>query len=336
MKWMTLLASVAALCAATACGKQPAAPLKVLHAGSLSVPFARLESLFEAQNPGLDVQREAHGSATAIRQLTELGRECDVIASADYRLIDQLMVEADPPCADWNVLFAGNSLGLAQLDAGAPPGDWLAALRDPDTTVGGSNPNYDPCGYRALFALCLADRLPGNSGLLRDVVLANSNVTVEETDGAVLIRVPSDVRYSGRLIMRPKETDLLALVEAGALDRLIIYSSVARQHALAFQQFPDEVSLSNPAMEAAYGTVSVCQYADDPERSTVVQAGPIVYGLTIPTSCRSPEPAERFVRLLLSDAGRAVFQECGQPPLVPPVVSAASRQNPLEQGLLNR
>ncbi len=72
--------------------------LKVFHAGSLGEPFQELEAEFEARHPGVDVQREGAGSAQSIKKITELGKNADVLASADYALIPSMMM---PEYADW-------------------------------------------------------------------------------------------------------------------------------------------------------------------------------------------------------------------------------------------
>jgi molybdate/tungstate transport system substrate-binding protein len=304
--------------------------LKVFHAGSLSLPFQRLERIFEQSNPGLDVQREAYGSATVIRQVTELGRPADLVASADYRLIDRLMIEGNPPSADWNVLFARNAIIVAYGRADDPmdADNWAETLMRDEVRVGMSNPNQDPCGYRGLFCTYLAG---GN--LFRELVLANSNLTVAQGNGNAVIGVPGDVRYTGRLVMRPKETDLIALLESGVIDFLFIYRSVAEQHGLHFMEFPVEVDLSSPALGEHYGKVSVEQFADRPERKALVQASPIVYGLTIPRGAPHPERALRFAELALSERGRRVFEENGQPPIAPPLLSPASTATALPRPL---
>lgn len=326
MRWMTLILSPLMMFAATGCGEPEGGVLKIFHAGSLSVPFQELEGMYEAQHPGVDVQRESYGSATAIRQVTELGRPADVVGSADYRLIDQLMVDAEPSHADWNVLFARNAIILAYTDPDDPitTENWAEVLADPDVRVGMSSPNQDPCGYRSLYTVHLADTALGADGLFQRLVLDNSNVTVEESDGGHVINVPSDVRYTGRLTMRPKETDLLALLEAGAIDYLFIYRSVAAQHDLPFVELPEEVNLSSPALADDYGQVSVRQYADQPDKATLVQASPIVYGVTVPSEAPNRVAGEAFVELLLSDAGREVLSRNGQAPLDPPVLSRSS------------
>src|SRR5664280_858850 len=61
--------------------------LKVFHAGSLGEPFQELEAEFEAQHPGVDVQREAAGSAQSIKKITEIGKQADIIASENYAQI---------------------------------------------------------------------------------------------------------------------------------------------------------------------------------------------------------------------------------------------------------
>ncbi|MEO2065099.1 MAG: substrate-binding domain-containing protein [Desulfurobacteriaceae bacterium] len=61
-------------------------PLIVFHAGSLSVPFKKLEEEFEKEHPNIDVRRESSGSLKAIRKVVDLHKPCDVVASADYSL----------------------------------------------------------------------------------------------------------------------------------------------------------------------------------------------------------------------------------------------------------
>jgi molybdate/tungstate transport system substrate-binding protein len=315
-----------ALLHATGCGPGERTPLKVFHAGSLTVPFERLERAFEGDNPRVDVQREAYGSAAAIRQVTELGRPADVLASADAGLIDRLMIEADRKAAAWNVLFARNTMCLAYRDAerAVTPADWGAKLMDARTRVGMSDPNRDPCGYRSLACVYLADTVLGKDGLFGALVGANSGVTIRRDGPAAQIRVPSDVAYNGRLFLRPKEVDLLALLETGVIDYLFIYRSVAVQHGLPYLALPDQINLGQPELAELYGRVTVVQFADRPERTVAVAASPIVYGLTVPLSARRPALALKFVRLVLSERGRAILGECGQPALSPAAFSTAS------------
>ena len=44
---------------------------------------------------------------------------------------------------------------------------------------------------------------------------------------------------------------------------------------------------------------------------------PMVYGVTIPDNCENREMAEAWVEILLSDKGRAIMEQNGQPAIVP-------------------
>ena len=65
----------------------------VFHAGSLTIPFQQMEEVFEAQHPQIDIIREASGSRNAARKISDLHRRCEIMASADYSVIDKLLIE---------------------------------------------------------------------------------------------------------------------------------------------------------------------------------------------------------------------------------------------------
>lgn len=323
--WTVLTLSLGAVLVLAGCG-EGATPVRVFEADSLARPFQGIERLFEQQHPGVDVQRESYGSAVAIRQVTELGRPADLVASADYLLIDHMMV-ASTDAADWNVLFARNSVVIAWLDPqnALTADDWVQVLASGKRRVGLSDPNQDPCGYRSLFAIYLAEKRLGKEGLFERLVLDHSNLKLSEENGRCIIQVPSAVRYDAPLAMRPDAVKLLGVLEAGAIDCVFIYKSVALQHDLGYLDLPDEVNLGNPALAEHYDVVRAREYADRPGRSVLVAATPIVYSLTIPRSAPHPALALEFARLLLSDAGRRIMEENGQTPIEPALYSPASR-----------
>ncbi len=147
--------------------------LKVFHAGSLSIPFEELEAEFEARHPGVDVQREAAGSAQSVRKITELGKEADVLASADYALIPSLMM---PEYADWYAAFARNQMVIAYTNESkysdeVNANNWYEILRRPDVRYGFSNPNDDPAGYRSQIVTQLAEFYYNDSQIYDDLML---------------------------------------------------------------------------------------------------------------------------------------------------------------------
>jgi len=84
--------------------------LIIFHAGSLSVPFKALADEYENRNPGVKILMEPAGSLVCSRKVTELKKPYDIIASADYFVIDELII---PEYAEWSIRFATNEIVIA-------------------------------------------------------------------------------------------------------------------------------------------------------------------------------------------------------------------------------
>ena len=270
--------------------------LTVFHAGSLSHPFKQLSALFERRHPGARVLAEAAGSRDTARKVSDLGRACDVLGSADFKVVDNLLV---PKHAAFNVHFAAGEMVIAYTArsrhaASITPATWPAVLLRPEVTFGRSDPNRDPCGYRTEMLFQLAElhhQQPGLAARLQ--------------------------RKGGRRYIRPKETDLLALLEAGELDYLFIYRSVATQHRLKMLLLPPALNLAAPGMAARYSEARVKVTGRAPGQFIERQGSPIVYSVTIPRRARHRALAEAYVDLLLSPRGQRVMRDNGQPPRTP-------------------
>lgn len=289
--------------------------LKVFHAGSLSIPFKQIEKKFEAAHPDVDVQLEAHGSVVAVRQVTDVGKKGDVVAVSDYTLIPSLMV---PEYADFFLQFARNRMVLAyteksNLSERINSHNWYNVLANKDVRFGFSNPNMDPCGYRSPMVMQLAEIHYFDPGILNNLVVNNSKITVTAEDNSYQINVPEIIRPdTSQLTVRNKETDLVALLQSGGLDYAFEYMSIAKQHGLKFIKLPRAVDLSSTKYGDLYSRVSV-KTADGKAK----KAKPIVYGITIPKTAEHPKLAAKFLNLLISEKGRRIFSELGQPPIVP-------------------
>ena len=269
----------------------------VFHAGSLSVPFMKLEKEFERFHPGCDVQREASGSRLAARKVAELGREADVVAVADYMVIEEIL---RPEFADWNVYFARNRMVIV-ISPGAKYADrinknnWYKILLEPEVEYGRSDPLLDPCGYRTLLVWKLAEIYYGEQGLYEKL----------------LKKMP-------RKNLRPKETDLLPLAQAGELDYHFNYLSVARQHHLKYLTLPEEIDLGSPSLADYYAQAKI-ELPDRRGKIFRAVGKPIVYGVTVVKNAPHKKWALKFLRLLLSERGRKILRESFQEPLDPPV-----------------
>jgi len=272
--------------------------LIVLHAGSLSIPFKEVSALFEKQNPGVTVQSESAGSRDTARKVSDLNRPCDVLGSADYKVVENLLM---PEHADFNIRFATNEMAIAYTDKSKYADEitsknWHEILMKEGVTFGRADPNSDPCGYRTVMLFDLAQKHFGVDGLAK---------RLKEKDG--------------KRFIRPKETDLLALLEASEIDYLPIYRSVAMQHGLKTVRLPDEMNLRSSAHEDLYATAIVEVTGKNPGETITRKGAPIVYSITIPKNAPSRDLAVRYLDLLLSKKGQAIMDRNGQSPIVPAI-----------------
>src|SRR5512138_1457549 len=89
---LLMLAFMIAPGASEAQMKKLSGDLVIFHAGSLSVPMKEAANAFMKLNPGVKVQLESAGSVASARKITDLNRPCDIMASADYSVIDNMLI----------------------------------------------------------------------------------------------------------------------------------------------------------------------------------------------------------------------------------------------------
>jgi molybdate/tungstate transport system substrate-binding protein len=267
----------------------------IFHAGSLSVPFKQLKDEYEKRNPGIKILLEPAGSLVCARKITELKKPCDIMASADYFVINELLI---PEYASWSIRFATNEIVIAYNDASKysseiNPGNWIEILSRDDVIYARSEPDFDPCGYRTVLAFKLAEKFYNTPGLTERMVAKNKDY------------------------IRPKEVDLIALIESNTIDYMFQYKSVAIQHGLKYIELPDEINLSNPSMNEIYNTVRLDVAGSTPGSKITVKGDYINYSLTVPKVALNKDEALRFIGFILSDEGFAIFRKNGQEPIIP-------------------
>jgi molybdate/tungstate transport system substrate-binding protein len=267
----------------------------IFHAGSLSVPFKELATEYEKLNPGTKVLLEPAGSLVCARKITELRKPCDIIASADYFVINELLI---PNYTKWSIRFATNEIVIAfqeksKYASEINTSNWTDILMKDDVTFSRSDPNSDPCGYRTLLTFKLAEKFYNRLGLAEKLASKNKD------------------------FIRPKEVDLVALVEANAVDYMFQYKSVAIQHNLKYIELPREINLGDPAMNDIYKTVSQDITGSTPGSKMTVTGEYINYSLTVLENAPHSKDAVNFVSFLLSDRGMDIFRKNGQQPISP-------------------
>ncbi len=270
--------------------------LIIFHAGSLSVPLKDIASEFKKLYPDVNVLMEAAGSVASARKITDLNRPCDIMASADYAVIDNMLV---PKYADWNIKFASNEMAIVYHDksrhaAEINPKNWYDILMKNDVAFARADPNSDPCGYRAVMTLELAEKYYKKPGLAKAVM-------------------DKDQEY-----MRPKEVDLLGLLESGSIDYIFLYRSVAIQHNLKYVTLPDQINLKSQAFAGEYKTASVEINGKKPGEKEVMKGEPMIYSVTMLRNAPNKAAALAFLEFMLSkDKGMKLMVKDGQPSVIP-------------------
>jgi molybdate/tungstate transport system substrate-binding protein len=238
-----------------------------------------------AARTGVTYELESAGSLETARKLTELGKIPDVIALADEDVFPKVLI---PAHATWYVRFAENRLVLAYTDrsryaAEIDSTNWWQVLQRPGLEIGRANPDLDPAGYRTLMVFQLAERQYGSAGLAA-ALLQSAN--------------PRN--------MRPKEIELVALLESGDLDYAWFYESMARATGVRYVRLPASVDLGSSDHRDTYATSSVRVIGSSASDTVTMQGAPIRYAFSIPVKASHPALGERFAAFLLTDGRKAL------------------------------
>ncbi len=287
----------------------------VFHAGSLSVPFSQIKKSFEAKYPKYNVVLEAAGSRACARKITDIHKPADVMASAAYKVIDNLLI---PKYAKFDAHFVTNEMAIVYTDKSKYADkinskNWPEIFLKKGVKIGHSNPNLDPCGYRAILVTKLAGIYYKIPNFYERLMGYGDSYTAGEEN-------------RNKIIVRPKETDLLGLLEAGAYDYLYIYKSVAKQHHLKYITLPPQVSLKSKKYADFYKKVSFKITGKKPGTWIVKRGSPMIYGITVVQNKkenlpRNKDGAVKFVNFVLSPQGQKIMEENGQGVINPPVIT---------------
>lgn len=311
-RWSSTPRSLAVVLTLALVGPGPAAgqavsgPLIVFNAGSLALPMRDLLRAFQEEHPGIRPAQESSGSLEAARKLTELGKIPDVLAVADFHVIPAVLI---PREATWYVSFARNAMvlihtarsrGAAEISAD----NWPEILLRAGVRTGRSEPSLDPNGYRTLMVLQLVEARWQRAGLAARLLAAMPERWV-----------------------RPKEADLVALVQAGELDYAWSYANIAQATRLPFVRLGPELDLSDPGRADWYRQASVRLPGATraPADSITILGEPILYALTIPTRAPNPRTAAAFVRFIMSASGQDILKRAGFSLVAPPVLGGPGR-----------
>ena len=282
----------------TGCANSQSGKMKeiiIFHAGSLSVPMKQIALEYERKNPHTKILLESAGSLVCARKVTELKKPCDIVASSDYFVINELLI---PDYASWGIRFASNEIVIAFGDKSKYSDkidslNWMDILQKKDVIYGRADPDSDPCGYRTIFTFMLAEKYYKLPGLAEKMIMKNKEY------------------------IRPKEVDLVALMESNAIDYMFQYKSVAIQHGLKYIELPKDINLSDPARNNLYASVSTDIAGNKPGTKMKVAGDYINYSITVLDNAPQKAEAINFLEFLISREGMSIFKANGQEPIIP-------------------
>jgi len=270
--------------------------LVIFHAGSLSVPMKYIAAAFKKIHPEVNIFMESAGSVECARKVTDLNKPCDIVASADYKVIDNMLI---PKYSAWNIKFVSNEMSIVYTEKSRYAGqinaqNWYDLLLKKDVAFGRADPNSDPCGYRSVMTMQLAEKYYRKPGLTNQLMAKDQNY------------------------MRPKEVDLLALLESQSVDYIFLYKSVAIQHNMKYLVLPAEVNLKDPKFTGLYQTAVVSINGREPGQKVQMKGEPMIYGVTMINAAPNRPVALAFLEFMLSkNQGMSILEKNGQPSVIP-------------------
>ena len=179
---------------------------------------------------------------------------------------------------------------LAAAAAGKTP--WYQVLERKGLRFGRTDPRTDPQGRNILFTFDLAEKFYHQPGL-------SARILGKPINPAQIFTEPS----------------LLARLDAGELDATSGYESAVKSLKLPFIALPRAINLSDPTMVAPWYSKAAITLELKGKRETL-HTQPLVFYACIPHDAANPALAKKFISLLQSPAGQAMFAADGyNPPL---------------------
>src|SRR5699024_4708381 len=185
--------------------------------------------------------------------IAEGKRDPDIVSVADVALFENLLSPS------WYSVFTSNAVVIAynpETEGGkrlaeAGRDRWYEPMTNGDISIGRTDPDQDPLGYRTLFALELASRYYDGASNLTETIPKREQIY--------------------------PETALISRFETGGIDCAFAYRNMAEERGYDYIELPDRIDLSDPRYEQEwYSTVSYSL-----PNGKEVHGGLIGYGSTI-------------------------------------------------------
>jgi molybdate/tungstate transport system substrate-binding protein len=304
----------------------------IYAASSLAGQMNATTAEFKKEHPNVNVQIKYGGSSDLINQITTLNQSVDIVASADYGLIDKNL---KPNYTSFNLKNGRNEMVIAYTDKSKNSSqinstNWYQILSQSNVTFGLADPNSAPAGYRGVMMIQLANTYYNNSTIFSNLIASNSAISTTQNGTHYIINSPSNLNPTSKIAVRPAVGDLMPVLESGSVDYALVYKSDAEQQknsGVKYITLPPELALSNTTYEPIYKNISIVQFSGTNKTKNVTLT-PIVYGITILNNAPDKQLATDFVQLLLSPPGVQITQNNFINPITPAEATVNSTNIP--------
>ncbi|MBV8472914.1 MAG: extracellular solute-binding protein [Hyphomicrobiales bacterium] len=296
-EFMRRLTYAAAMIAATLTAFSAAAQVtvRVAYAGSMGVVMDKGLGPAFSKLTGDEFQGIGQGAYGLARLIAGGQVQADVFVSitpGPIRILqDAGLVGPATPVASTSMVIVYNDRGpYAAQFAAARDGkaEWWRVLETPGLKFGRTDPATDPQGQNIIFTMLLAQRYYKQPDL----------------EAKVLGDVANPQQVFG-------EGSVLARVQAGQLDASSGYESAAVSAKMPFIKLPDEINLSDPALQTEwYDTVSFNLPGKD-GASKAIKPQPMVFYAAVLKNSRNAARAARFLDFMTSAEGQKIFKDNG-------------------------
>jgi molybdate/tungstate transport system substrate-binding protein len=274
--------------------------LTIFYAAGLNAAMDQAFKEFKKIHPETEIIGESSGTLLAIRKITELNKQADLIFVADALSIKNMLT---PKYADWYISFYKDRVVLAYTERSKYVNDidsqnWYKILARPDVRFGYANPDLAPIGYRTLIAWQLADLF------YKDKL---NNKSIYE---ALKEKCPKEY-------IMPDVAEMLHLLESLSLDYAFIYVSTAKQHNLRYVRLPREIDLGSEEMADFYKQASVEVTSNKTGKTETIKGSPVTFAFTILKDAPNYKEALEFAKFFLGPEGQKILAANDQTMLAP-------------------
>src|SRR5258708_15559141 len=295
-KWAgALLIGVGILATSAA---QAAEVFRVAYAGSMGVVMDRFIGPAFAKANEVEYQGIGQGAYCLARQLEGRLLQADVFVAITPGPVDIVkkagMIGPAVPVASTQmvVAYSPNSKFVPDFEAAAQgKKNWYEVLQASGLRFGRTDPATDPQGQNIIFTMLLAENFYKRPGLADKILGGYQN--------------PQQIFT---------EPSLLSRLEAGQIDGSSGYLSATRSHHLPYIELPDEINLSNPAMEAAWYKNVEFSITLPGGKVATLNTQSLVFYATVLKDTKQPALAQKFVEFLQSPHGQKLVDDNGYSP----------------------